>query len=429
MADNLISASIFLRFLCPAILSPSLFNITNELPSDRATRNLTLVAKTLQTLANFTRFQAKEGFMEFLNDFLEQEAPKMKEFLHTISSRSEGNSVQETSILDWSGYIDQGKQLSILHSLLTENLSKLPTNRSSEVLDLVMILDSISHAKEMVQYPMVGGGGVDDMDLDMHNSSLGSQQENQLPGQGQQIYSSANGNKNSSQNNNNNNDRGVIRGVLTPSSLEKNIFRYNDPTCAPLIQSLNAKNNMNGSGGVSSNLDGMAQLQHSHSTSSISSAPINNYYYNDARNHMNSTPAKMSSARRQQLQSSNNNNGRYPMANSMEAISGGGGANKVPVTKTMSVGGAYGHQQQHGHEIKHISHHVYDGLLNGNGNNGGHHSSSNNNIHNMSNEGGLVTPMNGYRSNTLPKNNGGGLQQQQMQQHQGMVSRGWGWVV
>lgn len=85
MADNLISASIFLRFLCPAILSPSLFNITNELPSQRATRNLTLVAKTLQTLANFTRFQGKENFMEFLNDFLEQEAPRMKDFLMKIS--------------------------------------------------------------------------------------------------------------------------------------------------------------------------------------------------------------------------------------------------------------------------------------------------------------------------------------------------------
>lgn len=91
MADNLISASIFLRFLCPAILTPSLFNITSGLPSDRAIRNLTLVAKTLQTLANFTRFQGKENFMEFLNDFLEQEAPKMKQFLYNISVSTYSN--------------------------------------------------------------------------------------------------------------------------------------------------------------------------------------------------------------------------------------------------------------------------------------------------------------------------------------------------
>lgn len=56
-----------------------------EYPNERAARNLTLVAKTLQTLANFTRFQGKEAFMEFLNDFLEQEAPHMKAFLRAIS--------------------------------------------------------------------------------------------------------------------------------------------------------------------------------------------------------------------------------------------------------------------------------------------------------------------------------------------------------
>lgn len=56
-----------------------------EYPNERAARNLTLVAKTLQTLANFTRFQGKEAFMEFLNDFLEQEAPNMKGFLRAIS--------------------------------------------------------------------------------------------------------------------------------------------------------------------------------------------------------------------------------------------------------------------------------------------------------------------------------------------------------
>lgn len=61
------------------------FSLPSEYPDERAARNLTLVAKTLQTLANFTRFQGKEAFMEFLNDFLEQEAPNMKIFLRAIS--------------------------------------------------------------------------------------------------------------------------------------------------------------------------------------------------------------------------------------------------------------------------------------------------------------------------------------------------------
>uniref|UniRef100_A0A182QQY8 Ras GTPase-activating protein n=1 Tax=Anopheles farauti TaxID=69004 RepID=A0A182QQY8_9DIPT len=145
MADNLISASIFLRFLCPAILSPSLFNITNELPSPRATRNLTLVAKTLQTLANFTRFQGKENFMEFLNDFLEQEASRMKQFLYDISCT---DCNMPDNFLDWSGCIDQGKQLSILHNLLSEIVLKLPVDKQYELHPLPSILESITKAKE-----------------------------------------------------------------------------------------------------------------------------------------------------------------------------------------------------------------------------------------------------------------------------------------
>lgn len=56
-----------------------------EYPSEKAARNLTLIAKTLQTLANFTRFQGKENFMEFMNDFLEQEASTMKQLLRDMS--------------------------------------------------------------------------------------------------------------------------------------------------------------------------------------------------------------------------------------------------------------------------------------------------------------------------------------------------------
>ncbi|XP_061715396.1 ras GTPase-activating protein raskol isoform X2 [Cydia pomonella] len=159
ISDNLISASIFLRFLCPAILSPSLFGITHEYPNERAARNLTLVAKTLQTLANFTRFQGKEAFMEFLNDFLEQEAPNMKAFLRAISMRPQeqaqegsnrNSSASQSSVEaveadpEWAPHVDLGKQLATLHALLVDSLPKLPGGRTQELEPLQDILDELS---------------------------------------------------------------------------------------------------------------------------------------------------------------------------------------------------------------------------------------------------------------------------------------------
>lgn len=70
-----------------------------EYPDERAGRNLTLVAKTLQTLANFTHFQGKESFMEFLNDFIDKEQEKCRTFLRTISVSSLAGGVRRQSML------------------------------------------------------------------------------------------------------------------------------------------------------------------------------------------------------------------------------------------------------------------------------------------------------------------------------------------
>ncbi|KRX91071.1 Ras GTPase-activating protein gap-2 [Trichinella pseudospiralis] len=123
--------------------------ISSKYPYGKTARNLTLVAKTVQTLANFTKFGAKEHYMEFMNRFVEGEWQHMRQFLRRISSPLCTNFPCKTT--EWSGVIDLGKELSLLHSYLIEVLPEAVAKKSNwENLNrLCKIVDDISCAYNM----------------------------------------------------------------------------------------------------------------------------------------------------------------------------------------------------------------------------------------------------------------------------------------
>jgi hypothetical protein len=166
VGDNLVSSCIFLRYLCPAILSPSLFGLTDEYPGDRANRSLTLIAKALQTLANFSRYD-KEASMEFLNGFLDEESEAMRRFLRLISSPLPEDawlaslaSTEETGRRA-AASADLGRHLANLQTILSEHAPKITAQegaagaRAARLRDILDDVNSLLHRPTIPQLEQI----------------------------------------------------------------------------------------------------------------------------------------------------------------------------------------------------------------------------------------------------------------------------------
>jgi Ras GTPase-activating-like protein IQGAP2/3 len=135
---SLIGGFFLLRFINPAIVTPQAFMLVDSKLSVNTRRNLTLLAKILQNLANNVQFGGvKEFFMEPLNPFLERSRDRLNDFLETLTRV---DNLSEHLMLD--KYLALGKttdtiinislnEMYFVHSLLQTHLEVLAPEKDS----------------------------------------------------------------------------------------------------------------------------------------------------------------------------------------------------------------------------------------------------------------------------------------------------------
>ncbi|KAF2976918.1 hypothetical protein EK904_010967 [Melospiza melodia maxima] len=138
MRTRVVSGFVFLRLICPAILNPRMFNIISDSPSPTAARTLTLVAKSVQNLANLVEFGAKvniilhtenilqrtvfpEPYMEGVNPFIKSNKHRMIMFLDELGNVPELPDTAEHSRTDLS------RDLAALHEICVAHSDELRT--------------------------------------------------------------------------------------------------------------------------------------------------------------------------------------------------------------------------------------------------------------------------------------------------------------
>lgn len=121
------SAFIFLRFFVPAVLNPKLFGLVANPPDPKSQRTLTLIAKTLQGLANFAAFGQKEPWMLPMNSFVQDNTTAFVDFIEHISRPAPPSaSRQEWTSPSAAVYIAPYRLRSSLPPLVREGVPLVP---------------------------------------------------------------------------------------------------------------------------------------------------------------------------------------------------------------------------------------------------------------------------------------------------------------
>lgn len=84
---NCVSGMLFLRFFCPVILNPKLFNLVRSHLDEQSRRTVTLVSKVLLNLSNLSTFGNKEPYMKGMNCFIDEHRGELLDYIDKVTQK------------------------------------------------------------------------------------------------------------------------------------------------------------------------------------------------------------------------------------------------------------------------------------------------------------------------------------------------------
>jgi len=178
-ACSMIGGFILLRFVNPAIVTPQAFMLVDTKLSPATRRNLTLLAKIMQNLANNVKFGGvKESYMDPLNVVLDRNRERMNTFLLSLTDVEELSTVGGID-----KYIALGKtetttinislnEMYFIHTLLQTHIQALQGIGENDSEVLRKILKDLGNAPK--QLPRKENANVD-LELDSSFKQQGSE--------------------------------------------------------------------------------------------------------------------------------------------------------------------------------------------------------------------------------------------------------------
>jgi len=132
----------FLRFVCPAITAPHVYGLLPNPPNTTTQRQLVLITKVIQSIANMQAPGKKEQYMEVMGSFIENSIPRIRKFYDNLRMAANINShtdIYEREIVVPDEVLMNG--LAVTQTILVNEASKIKAWAPESWLDVMAQAD------------------------------------------------------------------------------------------------------------------------------------------------------------------------------------------------------------------------------------------------------------------------------------------------